>query len=259
MARNNTQTSWGNVADWYDDYLENNQDTYQAKVIWPNLLRLLEIKSGEKILDLACGSGFFSREMAKVDKSVEITGTDISGELIKLAKSNSANLINIKYFNSRAEKLTDLENNYFDKIICVLAMQNIENIKSVFGEMSRVIKSSGKILLVLNHPAFRIPGASSWLWDDVSKTQARRLDKYMSESKSEILMHPGQAENSEKTVSFHRPLQHYFKLIASAGLAVTRLEEWISHKSSETGPRKIAEDQARHEFPLFLCLELKKL
>lgn len=259
MVKNNTQTSWGNVADWYDDYLENNQDTYQAKVIWPNLLRLLEIKSGEKILDLACGSGFFSREIAKQNKNLEITGVDVSPELIKLAQENSRDFKNIKYLVASAESLTNLENNYFDKIICVLALQNIENVKLVFAEINRVVKSSGKILLVLNHPAFRIPGASSWLWDDVSKRQARRLDKYMSESKSEILMHPGQAENSEKTVSFHRPLQHYFKLIANAGLAVTRLEEWISHKSSETGPRKIAEDQARHEFPLFLCLEIKKL
>lgn len=259
MVKNNTQTSWGNVADWYDDYLENNQDTYQVKVIWPNLLRLLEIKSGEKILDLACGSGFFSREIAKQNKNLEITGVDVSPELIKLAQENSRDFKNIKYLVASAEGLTNLENNYFDKIICVLALQNIENVKLVFAEINRVVKSSGKIILVLNHPAFRIPGASSWLWDDVSKRQARRLDKYLSESKSEILMHPGKAENSEKTVSFHRPLQHYFKLIASAGLAVTRLEEWISHKSSETGPRKIAEDQARHEFPLFLCLEIKKL
>ncbi len=255
MPKNNT--SWGEVADWYDNYLETNSDSYQNQVILPNLLRLLDLKSGEKVLDLACGSGFFSREMARVG-GVEIVGADISPELIKLAEKKSENIKNIKYLVASAEKLAKLENNSFDKIICVLALQNIENIKLVFSEINRVVKKTGKILLVLNHPAFRIAGASSWLWDDVSKRQARRLDKYMSEQKSEILMHPGKSD-SEKTVSFHRPLQYYFKLIASAGLAVTRLEEWISHRESESGPRQKAENSARHEFPLFLCLEIKKL
>lgn len=255
MVKNNT--SWGNVADWYDDHLEQNPDTYQSQVILPNLLRLLELKSGEKVLDLACGSGFFSREMARV-AGVEIVGTDISSELVKLAQENSKNFKNIKYLIANAENLASLEANYFDKVICILALQNIENIKLVFSEINRVVKKSGKILLVLNHPAFRIAGASSWLWDDVMKTQARRLDKYMSESKTEILMHPSKPD-SEKTVSFHRPLQYYFKLLASTGLAVTRLEEWISHRESESGPRQKAENSARHEFPLFLCLEVKKL
>jgi len=61
------------------------------------------------------------------------------------------------------------------------------------------------------------------------------------------------------TMSFHRPLQVYFKAFAKAGLCVTRLEEWASHKTSDSGPRKAAEDLARKEIPLFMCLELKKI
>ena len=71
-------------------------------------------------------------------------------------------------------------------------------------------------------------------------------------------MHPGK-KGSEVTISFHRPLQYFFKLFSKTGLSVTRLEEWISHKESQNGPRKVAEDKARKEFPLFLALELRKL
>ena len=39
------QTSWGKVADWYDDVL-NKERSYQKEVILPNLIRLLEIKKG---------------------------------------------------------------------------------------------------------------------------------------------------------------------------------------------------------------------
>ena len=49
-------TSWGGVASWYDDYLKD-EDTYQAKVIAPNLMRMLNLKEGERVLDVACGQG----------------------------------------------------------------------------------------------------------------------------------------------------------------------------------------------------------
>ena len=61
-----------------------------------------------------------------------------------------------------------------------------------------------------------------------------------------------------KTVSFHRPLQVYIKALTKAGFVVSRLEEWISHKKSGSGPRQAAEDTARKEIPLFLCIEARK-
>ena len=71
-------------------------------------------------------------------------------------------------------------------------------------------------------------------------------------------MNPGQVK-SEKTISFHHPLQFYFKALEKAGFVVTRLEEWTSHKESEKGPRAGAENRARKEFPLFLFLEAVKV
>ncbi len=111
---------------------------------------------------------------------------------------------------------------------------------------------------MLNHPAFRIPKHSSWGWDETAKSQYRRLDSYLSEITVPIDMHPGQS-TKETTVSFHRPLQYYFKLLGNSGLAVTRLEEWISHKTNPSGKRAAAESKARHEFPLFLYLEAIKI
>ena len=88
----------------------------------------------------------------------------------------------------------------------------------------------------------------------MAKTQYRRIDRYMSESKVEIDMNPSRP-GTVSTISFHRPLQYYFKTLANAGFAVARLEEWLSHRESEKGSRKIAEDRARQEIPLFLFLE----
>jgi ubiquinone/menaquinone biosynthesis C-methylase UbiE len=246
----NKQTSWGKVADWYDNLVEN-ENSYQSKLILPNLTRLLEAKKGEKIVDLACGQGFFAREIARL--GAKVIGIDISSELIDLAKQDKS----VEYHVSPAHKLDFLQQESVDKVLITLSLQNIENVQEVIAEVNRVLKLNGKLFIVLNHPAFRIPKASAWGWDEGRKIQFRKLDSYISESKEQIQMHPGDRP-WEKTISFHRPLQFYFKTLSKNGFYVSKLEEWCSHKTSEPGPKKAAEDKARHEFPLFLFLEAVK-
>ena len=246
------QTSWGNVAEWYEGMLKQ-EGTYQKELILPNLLRLMEIEKGEVILDVACGPGFFAREFFK--KSAKVIGADISGELIKLARENSPT--EIEYNVAPADNLGFLKRESVDKITIVLALQNIENAKDTLSECARVLKKDGKLFLVLNHPAFRIPKESEWGWDEERKVRYRRIDRYISELQTKIQMHPGDAPE-KYTLSFHRPLQFYFKALQKAGFRVGRLEEWTSHKESESGPRKAAEDMARKEIPLFLFLEATK-
>ncbi len=244
-------TSWGGVADWYDNYLETNKDSYQEKVIAPNLLRLLDIKAGMPILDLACGQGFFTRKWRSAGASV--VGADISKKLIETAKARSPE---ISFHATPAHKLAFAKDNSFSAVTIVLAIQNIENITDVFAEVRRVLKPGGRMLIVMNHPAFRIPKRTSWGFDEKEKTQYRRIDGYLSPSAVPILMHPGQAK-SEATLSYHRSLQDFFKPLSKNNFAVTRLEEWISHKRSEAGPRQNAEDKARKEIPLFMMLEAR--
>ena len=259
MKKDNQKTSWGKVADWYSDLLEKEEGTYQKELILPNLLRLLEIKKGEMILDLACGQGFFSREFLKA--GARVIGVDVARELIHLANELTKKELptaKTEFIISSADDLSFIKDKSIDKAVIVLAIQNIENVAGVFKECQRVLKPAGKLFLVLNHPAFRIPKQSSWEWDEKNKSQYRRVDQYLSESKIEIQMHPGD-NPLEKTISFHRPLQYYFKLLGKNGFAVDRLEEWNSHKKSQPGPRARAEDKIRKEIPIFMCLEAIKI
>lgn len=256
------KTSWGNVAGWYDDLLEKEQKNYQKDLILPNLLRLVDPQKGDKILDVACGQGLFSIEFAK--KGADVIGLDIAPELIEIAKSKIKNpspggqKSKIEFAVSPADNLKPVASGWADKATIVLAIQNIENLNGTFEECARVLKPGGRLFIVMNHPAYRIPKASSWGWSETEKVQYRRIDKYMSESRSEMQMHPGQ-KPSEITVSFHRPLQVYFKSLRRAGFAVAGFEEWISNRKSEKGPRAKAEDKARAEIPLFLMMEAVKL
>lgn len=242
-------TSWGGVADWYHEHLSEGENTYQRQVVLPNLLRLVEPAPGKTVADIACGQGFFAREFARAGATV--VGSDIAPELIKKAKAAGDG---VTYQVAPAHQLGFIADRTIDVATVVLALQNIAEVKETFAEVKRILKPDGRLILVLNHPAFRAPKRSGWGWDEENQIQYRRVDGYLHESQAEIQMHPG-ADPDQVTVSFHRPLQWYFKLLTNQGFAITRLEEWISHRESEAGPRKAAEDRARKEIPLFLCLE----
>jgi len=246
-------TSWGAVAEWYDKVVYD-EDSYQNRVILPNILRIVAPEKGMRVLDLGCGQGFFSHALSA--KGAYVTGVDVSPELINIAKVRAGH--NEEFHVAPSDMLHAWKDSTFDAVSIILALQNIERMAQTLREASRVTKKGGKLVIVLNHPAYRIPGESSWGHDEKIDRQYRRVDSYLSDSKREIDMNPGSA-GGQKTVSFHRPLQGYSKSLANAGFAILRIEEWISHKESERGPRKVSEDRARREIPLFMCLECIKL
>ncbi len=245
-------TSWKKVAGWYDKTVKE-EDSYQNKVIYPNLSRWLQDLRGKKVIDIGCGQGFFSRLLA--EKGASVTGVDSGGSLIEIAKKEGKN---IKYVKADAHNLSFAKAGEFDMALCVLSLQNMENLKAVLGEISRVLKPNGKLIAVLNHPAFRIPQSSSWGLDEENKIQYRRIDSYLSPAKIKIDMHPSEKIKKVYTYSFHHSIQDYMKALSASSFALVKIEEWISHRKSEAGPRAKAEDVARKEIPVFMAFEAVK-
>lgn len=251
------KTHWGNVAESYNKYLSSDKN-YHSELIIPNLMRMIGEVKNMNVLDVACGQGQISNELAQLGAKVE--AFDAGADLIRIAKANNKS---INYLVLDAEDFAKgYEGKTFDIIICVLAVQNIENVKALISNIKNVTDKNSKIYFVLNHPAFRIPKYSQWGYDNVGQisTQYRRVDRYMSEDKIKMDMTPGEKREADKTYtySFHRPLQYYFKLFSNNGLAVKRLEEWISNRESD-GKYALRENIARREFPMFMCMEIVNL
>ncbi len=226
---------------------------FQREVIFPGVLRMLALRPGEKVLDLACGQGAFCRLLA--EKGAKPTGVDAAVELIRLARERSGS--SVEYFVGDARKLDFLPAAQFSAVTCILAIQNIDKVPPVFESAARVLAPGGRFALVMMHPCFRGPKFTRWGWDQKESVQFRRVDRYLLPRKEPIVTHPGQ-KTGEYTWTFHRPMQFYIRTLRGVGLLTDAMEEWPSHKKSDRGPRAPAENLARSEIPMFLAIRAVK-
>lgn len=252
-------THWGHESSWYRDVPKSRQSNHQL-IIFPKLIEIIktlfdkEKLSKIKAIDLACGSGDFTNELNNIVG--ESIGIDLGEELIQTAKEDYQSTFYVDDCENYSNNFRSKYSEYFDLAFSILAIQNIRDFNKVLNELNSVLKSGGKFIFVLNHPAFRIPQNSSWGFNG-NTSQYRIVDKYMTSKEIPIVMHPG-TDDSSKTYSFHRPLEYYFHCLKFAGYKIIDLEEWISPKKSEKGPREKAENIARKEIPLFLTIIAEK-
>lgn len=254
-------THWGEVAGWYDQLVGDTGSEFHRQVILPGTLRLLNAQPGQRVLDLACGQGVLCRLLAS--KGAEALGIDAAPELIRAAKEYNSLLspdssIRPTYQVGDARETAFLPADHFDSAACILAIQNMHPIGPVFTGVARVLKPGGHFVLVMMHPAFRGPKETSWGWDEQTKVQYRRVDRYLLPRKTPIVTHPGSAPG-KYTWSFHKPIESYVKSLRNAALLIDAIEEWPSHKTSTSGPKAAAENAAREEIPMFMAMRAVKV
>ena len=102
-----------------------------------------------KVLDVACGTGDFTIEIAcKVAPGSEVLGVDISEGMIavgqeKIAKAGIAASMHV----ADCEALP-YEGNTFDRISVGFGVRNFEHLELGLSEMCRVLKKGGKLVIL---------------------------------------------------------------------------------------------------------------
>jgi ubiquinone/menaquinone biosynthesis C-methylase UbiE len=245
-------TLWDQASRWYDSLVGSQGTDFQKDIIMPGVFRLMDVAKKDRVLDLACGQGVFSRYLSQ--KGINVEGLDSSAELLKYARTRSGSAI--RYHVGDAADAKNFKEDTFDGIACLMAIQNIEKMDLLFKSVCRWLKPGKCFVFVMTHPCFRIPRQSHWGWDEEKKLEYRRVDHYMSETNVPILTPPF-ADSKLFTLTHHRPMQSYISSLVKAGLCLDAMEEWISNKKSQPGKRAKAENRARKEIPLFLALRAR--
>jgi len=108
-------------------------------------VKIAKVKSGDKVLDIATGTGDFAYEFKKATgESGQVTGIDFSDEMLKVASDKYKN---IEFQKADALNL-QFDEKYFDFASIAFGIRNVDSIEKCLIEMVRVLKPGGKIIIL---------------------------------------------------------------------------------------------------------------
>jgi ubiquinone/menaquinone biosynthesis C-methylase UbiE len=117
------------------------------------LLDLAGPVRGQRVLDLACGHGPVSRELAR--RGAHVTGLDISTELVKRARDDEARAPwGITYEVGDAADPEVLDGSTFDLVTCNFGMSDIDDVDGACATVARLLRPGGRFVLSILHPCF---------------------------------------------------------------------------------------------------------
>ncbi len=153
-------TIWNEVAPRYHKrWASINQGPFQST---SKLIQLLDINKGDKVLDLACGTGVVTKKIRqKVGRSGYVLGGDTSVTAIKIAKKWNGSQSNLGFVNIDAENFNFSKP--FDIITCQYALFFFPNAQKALKNIKKNLKKTGKIGITVHGAAKKVPFFSSIL------------------------------------------------------------------------------------------------
>jgi ubiquinone/menaquinone biosynthesis C-methylase UbiE len=134
------------------------------------LLRAAALQEGERVLDVACGTGVVTRLAAeRVGATGAVTAVDVSAEMIDVAKSVSASAGAPIDWHVRDAASLDLAAASFDVALCQMGLMFMEDRRAALAEMHRVLVDGGRV-------AVNTPGAIQPAFALMERTIVEHVD-----------------------------------------------------------------------------------
>ena len=130
----------------------------------------LELKTGDFVLDVGCGSGASALPAAQaVGPNGQVIGVDLSERLLDLGRDKAARsgLENIEFRLGDMERL-GYPAGQFDAVVCVFAIFFVPDMERQVAELWRMVRPGGQLAITTWGPGMFEPGATFW-WDCIRR------------------------------------------------------------------------------------------
>ncbi|MBI5030287.1 MAG: class I SAM-dependent methyltransferase [Chloroflexi bacterium] len=254
---------WNQNAAFWDQRGGDNGLIMQRTLIDPSMERLLDLKPGERLLEIACGNGAFARRMAQ--HPVNIVACDFAAAFIELAKARTTeNRERIDYrvidANDQAALLTlgTPSGESFDAVCCSMAIMDMAEIDPMLRAVRQLLKLHGRFVFSITHPCFNSGQGIKRVIEQEDKdgeiidVYAIKISNYATPTSYKGLGIIGQPAAQ---FYFHRPLNVLFGACFRTGFVIDALEE-PTFESSVNPNRPLSWDNYR-EIPPVLIARLR--
>ena len=142
------QARYDAVADFYIAGFDSIDDSVSL-----DLLGLLGPLAGLRVLDVACGHGRITRELAR--RGASVVGIDISGNLIRKAEeAEQGEPLGIRYHHADVTAPEALGPPAFDAVTCNFGLSDIDDLDTAIAAVSAVLRPRGRFVWSILHPCF---------------------------------------------------------------------------------------------------------
>lgn len=229
MLNEEGRTLWDQKAAFWDNLHGDEGNRFHQRLISPAVERLLALEPGERVLDIACGSGVMARRLAELGGHV--TAVDFSAELIEKAKSRGQSAGEpIQYGVVDAtdeDALAALGEGQYDAIVSTMALMDMPVIAPLYRAVRRLLRPEGRFVFATAHPAFN--SANPVFVAEMEDKGGELLLSQGIKVRSYLLVPPtkgaGAPEEPNPHYYFHRPMHELLGEAFAAGLVLDGLEE----------------------------------
>jgi len=240
--------SWNAVAkDWVRHADEND---YRNYLLLPFTLELLGDVRNARILDLGCGEGGYSRELAA--RGAKVVGVDGSAELIATAAQRSAEAGHpIEFVCANASDLEPIVSNSFEIVLASMVLMDVEDYGRAIDEVWRVLAPDGQLLMSITHPCFSTPD-SGWVRSEAGEKKHFAVDRYFERCAWEDFITP---QFRRPVLRRHQPLEDYLHPLIGRGFHLTEFREPTATAEQIARSERLAQLQ---RIPYFLFMRWRK-
>ena len=135
---------------------ENYQRYFVPAIGGPFAADLIEdaaLGPGERVLDVACGTGVVTRLAAeRVGPGATVAALDVNAAMLSTARSIPSSGAAIQWYETSAEAMP-LPDDVFDVVLCQLGLQFVADKKAALSEIRRVLVPGGRVLVSVPPPS----------------------------------------------------------------------------------------------------------
>jgi len=248
MKHDSSTISWNKLGSEFFKLAQTGES--RIHFVMPYMLSMIGDVHNKKVLDLGCGEGGYSRELAK--KNADVTAIDCSQNSISYATEQAEiNKLSIQHFVRNSNDLYGIDDKSFDIVLCSMMLMDCEDFEGTISEVSRVLKPSGKLFVSILHPCFNGNHADGIGRQGLGINREVVIKNYFEPKEWEAPLPNG----TTAVVWRHRTLEDYIKAFIKNGLTIVDLNEPRPNEEQVKISTALAWLQ---KIPLFLFWELKK-